>query len=57
MTKEEQKEILKQALQEWLDAKYAEFGKWTMRGLMAAALVGLVMLLTSHGMKVEDFIR
>lgn len=57
ITPDEQKAFLKEALQEWLDAKYAEFGKWTMRGVMAAALVALVMFLTAHGLKAEDFIR
>lgn len=54
---EEQKRLLKEALQEWLDAKYAEFGKWTARGIAAAALVALVVFLTAHGMKVEEFIK
>lgn len=57
ITPDEQKAILKQALQEWLDAKYAEFGKWTMRGVMASVLVALVMYLTAHGLKPEDFFR
>lgn len=57
ITPEEQKKIMKEALQEWLDAKYAEFGKWTARGVLAAALVALVVFLTSHGFKAEDFIR
>lgn len=57
ITPDEQKKIMKEALQEWLDAKYAEFGKWTMRGIMAAALVALVVFLTSHGAKPEDFLR
>lgn len=57
MTPEEQKAILKQALQEWLDTKYSEFGKWTSKGVMAAALVALVYFLASHGFKAEDFIN
>lgn len=39
---EQTKEVVKEALREWLDEKYAEFGKWTLHGLIAAALVGLV---------------
>lgn len=57
ITPEEQKKILKEAMQEWLDAKYAEFGKWTFRGVLAAALVALVIFLTAHGFKAEDLIR
>lgn len=54
---EEQKALLKEALQEWLDAKWSAFGKWSARGIAAAALVALVMFLTAHGMKVEEFIK
>lgn len=57
ITPDEQKAILKQALQEWLDAKYAEFGKWTIKGILAAALVALVYFLAMHGFKPEDFIK
>lgn len=56
ITPEEQKVLLKEALQEWLDAKYAEFGKWTIRGVMAAALVALVIFLTAHGLKAENLL-
>lgn len=37
----DQKEILKEALHEWLDAKFAAFGKWTLMGMAAAAFSGL----------------
>lgn len=36
MTPEEEKEIMKQAIEEWLDKQFAKFGKWTL-GLMAMA--------------------
>ena len=55
MTPEEQKALFKEALQEWLDARYAEFGQWTVRGIMAAFLVAIVIFLTSHGVKLQDF--
>ena len=53
---EEQKALFKQALQEWLDARYAEFGKWTMRGLLAAALAAVLIFLTGHGVKIQDIV-
>lgn len=56
LTPEEQKAIFKEALQEWLDARYAEFGKWTVRGILAAALVAVVIFLTGHGVKFENFL-
>ncbi len=57
VTPEEQKAILKEALQEWLDAKYSEFGRWTMNGIMAAALSALVLFLVNHGAQIKDFIK
>lgn len=57
LSPDEQKALLKEALQEWLDAKYAEVGKWTVRGISAVALVLLITFATSHGMKLEDFIK
>ena len=56
LTPDEQKALFKQALQEWLDAKYSEFGRWTLHGIAAAALVALVVFLTAHGAKLENFI-
>lgn len=42
---EETKRVIKEALREWLDEKYSEFGKWTLHGLMAALLAGLVVFI------------
>ena len=51
ITNEEKKEIIKNALKEWLDEQFAIFGKWTLTGLSAAALTGLVYLaLVSAGL-------
>lgn len=41
---EKRKELLKQAISEWLDAKFLQFGKWTFYGLLAAALAGLALI-------------
>ena len=47
--REEEREAIKLALQEalreWLEEKYAAFGKWSIHGLMAAGLVALVWLI------------
>jgi hypothetical protein len=47
---EEQKEIFKEAISEWLDKQFAAFGKWTFAGLASAGLVALVyFILNSQG--------
>lgn len=38
------KQAFKEGINEWLDGKFAQFGKWTLGGLAAAALAGLVYL-------------
>lgn len=44
------KEVVKEALQEWLDKQFAAFGKWTLAGLVSAALAGAVYLwFAAHG--------
>lgn len=44
------KAAFKEAMQEWLDAKYTALGKWTARGLAAALVTGLLyLLLTLNG--------
>lgn len=54
---DEQKALIKEALQDWLDAKYAEVGKWTVRGVAAVALVLLISFATAHGVKLEEFVK
>lgn len=39
LSKEETKAAMKQAMKEWMDEKFAEFGKWTLVGLAVATLV------------------
>lgn len=46
------KKIAKEALQEWLDGKFAEFGRWTFYGILAMALVALIyFILKMNGWK------
>jgi len=47
---EEQKRIMKEALQEWLDGKFAALGRWSLSGILAMALFVVVYLyLTGNG--------
>lgn len=49
---EEQKEILKQALKEWMDERFAAFGRWTFYGFLVAAWGALAyLILYSEGWK------
>lgn len=43
--KEILKAAMKEALREWLDEKYAVFGKWSLHGLAAAALAAVTYLI------------
>lgn len=50
--REHDKEVVKEALKEWLDDKFLTFGKWSLGSLAAAVLVLIAyMILTSHGWK------
>ena len=49
MTKEETEEALKKALNACLDDKFAELGKWSFRGIMAAGLGLMAYLLITTG--------
>lgn len=42
---EDQRRIVKEALKEWLDEKWAAFGKWSIRGILAAGLAAIVTLI------------
>lgn len=44
LDKDETKEAIKEAINEWLEAKYSTFGKWSLHGLLALMLAGGVYL-------------
>ena len=49
MSKEEYKALVKDAIGEWLDTKYSQFGRWTIHGILAMVLGAVVMYLSTHG--------
>jgi hypothetical protein len=49
LDREEQKALIKEAFKEWLDEKYAEFGKWTFNKILGLGFVALVGYLVIHG--------
>lgn len=50
--KEIQKQAIKEAISEWLDVQFALLGRWTMKGVLSAALAGLLYAyLTTRGFK------
>lgn len=40
--RDEGKQVVKEALKEWLDEKFASFGKWSLGAIAASALVAVV---------------
>lgn len=52
LTRAEQKEIVKDAITEWLDGKFLIFGYWAAGALMAAVFAGAMYLaLVGQGWK------
>lgn len=50
---EAQKQAVKEALTEWLDAKFAEFGWFSLKAIVAVAFGGLVYAwFVTHGWRV-----
>jgi hypothetical protein len=41
MDKDEMKRATKEALKEWLDEKYSQFGKWSFGAIVAAVFAAL----------------
>lgn len=48
-TTEEHKKLIKEAFKEWLDEKFASFGKWTLKSLAAALFGAALVFLVNHG--------
>jgi hypothetical protein len=44
LTKEEQKQVFKEVLDEWLDKQFATFGRYTLAGLVSVGIAGLIYL-------------
>ena len=42
LDKETQKAAIKEAISEWLDVQFAVVGRWTVNGIIAVALAGLL---------------
>jgi hypothetical protein len=50
LTKEEAKQAVKEALNEWLDKQWIRFGKWTAGGFLSLAIVVFAWLYQkAHG--------
>ena len=41
---EERKRVIHDAINEWLEKKYSDVGRWTMRGIAAAAVATLLYI-------------
>lgn len=42
LTADEVKLAMKDAIKEWLDERFAEFGRWTMNAILAALFAALI---------------
>lgn len=47
--KDDMKSAMKDAIKEWMDEKYAEFGRWSLHAILIAGLGALGYYLVSHG--------
>lgn len=47
--KDTMKEAVKEGLKEWLNEKFAQFGKWSLAGIGALALAALAYILIHAG--------
>ena len=45
LTEDDVKNALKDAIKEWLEEKYAQFGKWTIRALLASLLSAVITVI------------
>lgn len=52
MRRQEDKELVKEALKEWLDEKFALFGKYTVKGIASAVLGYTLVYLINHGFNI-----
>lgn len=41
----ETKRLFKEALSEWLDHKYSDFGRWSLMGLLAAGFAAMIVFI------------
>lgn len=49
LSKKEYKALIKEAIGEWLDAKYSQVGKWTVHGFAALCISAIAIYLLTHG--------
>jgi hypothetical protein len=52
LTTEEKNKIIGDAIDAWLEKKWAAFGKWTLRGVLASAFGMLIYFISTHGGKI-----
>lgn len=50
--REVRKELVKEAIREWLEAEFSRFSRWTVRAILAALFSWVVyFFFTAHGWK------
>lgn len=48
LSRDELKQVTKEAIKEWMDEKFSEVGKWSVRIIVTAALGALMAYMMSH---------
>lgn len=43
MTDRDQKQVMREALKEWMDERYAEVGRWTVKTVLVAGLFSFII--------------
>lgn len=52
LSPKDQKDLMKQALKEWMDERYADVGRWAVRTLLVAAVTSfLIWYIQARGYK------
>lgn len=49
LSKEEKNQIIGDAIDAWLEKKWATFGKWTASGIAASAFGAIMYYIATHG--------
>ena len=47
------KDVVKEALKEWMDDKFTEFSRWSVKGFLAMVLTGVILFAVKHDLLIK----